>query len=292
VREDSDASGVVMDEVKRENLRFTLVDSSILERDDLDCYCKLVYVMLCKFADSEKRCFPSRSTLAGLVGCSLPVVGRSIKRLEEIGAIEVVNRTGQDKSLISNLYIIKDLHTPSKSDYLPLGNVVTYPRKPGYLPLGNVVTPNYNHLELEPLEQSTICAPSDAQDGNDDLGESVEADEVTAAPRTPFKSKTQEQRFDEFWKAYPKKRSKGQAEKAWAKIAPNGTLFKRILDSLDRAKRSRDWIKDGGQYVPYPATWLNAKGWEDDYEEVKTSVKRGRAEPNEEPGRDFSDLYL
>ena len=120
-----------MVEVKRENLRFTLVDSRILERDDLDCYCKLVYVMLCKFADSEKRCFPSRSTLAELVGCSVPVVGRSIKRLEEVGAIEVINRTGPDKSLISNLYIIKDLHTPSKSDYLPLGNVVTYPRKLG-----------------------------------------------------------------------------------------------------------------------------------------------------------------
>jgi hypothetical protein len=113
---------------------------------------------------------------------------------------------------------------------------------------------------------------------------------VTAKPRAPFKSRIQEQRFDEFWAQYPKKRSKGQAEKAWAKIAPSNALHKQILGSLDLAKRSRDWIKDGGQYVPYPATWLNAKGWEDDYEEVRTSGKH-RAEPSE-PGRDFSDLYL
>lgn len=114
----------------------------------------------------------------------------------------------------------------------------------------------------------------------------------TSAPRKPFKSLTQEQRFDEFWAKYPKKRSKGQAERAWVKIAPDDALFAQIIEGLERAKRSRDWIKEGGRYIPYPATWLNAKGWEDDYEEVRTSVKRGRAESDEEPGRDFSDLYL
>jgi len=24
-----------------------------------------------------------------------------------------------------------------------------------------------------------------------------------------------------------------------------------------------DWRKDSGQFIPHPATWLNAKGWED-----------------------------
>jgi len=272
-----------MDEVKRENLRFTLVDSSILERDDLDCYCKLVYVMLCKFADSEKRCFPSRSTLAELVGCSLPVVGRSIKRLEEVGAIEVINRTGPDKSLISNLYIIKDLHTPSKSGYLPLGNVVTYPRKPGYLPLGNVVTTNYNHLELEPLEQSTICAPDDAQENKPSS---------KSRPRSPFKSQRQEQLFDQFWAQYPRKKSKGQAERAWVKINPDDALFAQIIEGLERARKSRDWIKESGQYIPYPATWLNAKGWEDDYEEVRSSGNAHRSHQpyTEDDGYDWDKL--
>jgi len=280
-----------MDEVRRENLRFTLVDSSILERDDLDCYCKLVYVMLCKFADSEKRCFPSRSTLAELVGCSVPIISRSIKKLEEIGAIEVRVREGENKAQLSNLYLIKDLRYPRKCDYQG-GKPDLHPPLTTLTPPVNHVYTNYNHLELEPLEQSTICAPSDAQDENGDLGESVEADKVTAKPRAPFKSHLQEQRFDEFWAQYPKKRSKGQAERAWVKIAPDDALFAQIIEGLERAKRSRDWIKEGGRYIPYPATWLNAKGWEDEHEEVKTSVKRGRAESDEEPGRDFSDLYL
>lgn len=73
------------------------------------------------------------------------------------------------------------------------------------------------------------------------------------------------QKFAEFWQAYPKKRSKGQAEKAWNKLKPDEQLHNRILQSLEQAKTSAEWTKDNGQYIPYPATWLNAKGWEDEY---------------------------
>lgn len=72
-------------------------------------------------------------------------------------------------------------------------------------------------------------------------------------------------KFDKFWQSYPKKRSKGQAEKAWEKIKPDEQLLDRILKSLERAKTSVDWKKEKGRYIPYPATWLNAKGWEDEY---------------------------
>ena len=100
-----------------------------------------------------------------------------------------------------------------------------------------------------------ICAPDDAQ-----------ADEPQETkPRSPFKSMVQEERFDAFWSHYPRKRSKGQAERAWAKITPDAELFQAILDGLGRAKESDDWNKDNGQFIPYPATWLNSKGWEDEY---------------------------
>jgi hypothetical protein len=86
-----------------------------------------------------------------------------------------------------------------------------------------------------------------------------------SGPRSPFKSKRQEQLFDEFWAQYPKKRSKGQAEKTWVKLKPDEQLFKAIMAGLERAKPSVEWQKNNGQYIPYPSTWLNAKGWEDEY---------------------------
>lgn len=69
--------------------------------------------------------------------------------------------------------------------------------------------------------------------------------------------------FLEFWSAYPKKISKPDALKAWKKIAPDDDLKAKIIDAVNVAKQSKDWTKLEGQFIPYPATWLNAKRWED-----------------------------
>jgi uncharacterized protein YdaU (DUF1376 family) len=71
-------------------------------------------------------------------------------------------------------------------------------------------------------------------------------------------------RFDEFWVSYPRKKSKGAAEKAWLKINPDEQLHDRILDAIEQAKTSEDWQSYGGKFIPYPASWLNARGWEDE----------------------------
>lgn len=70
--------------------------------------------------------------------------------------------------------------------------------------------------------------------------------------------------FEAFWTAYPKKKSKGQALSAWKKLKPDSSLQVVILKAIEAQKRSPDWQKDKGQYIPYPATWLNAMAWEDE----------------------------
>lgn len=70
--------------------------------------------------------------------------------------------------------------------------------------------------------------------------------------------------FEKFWWHYPKRKSKVQAEKAWKKLQPDEQLQDRISHALERAKKSEDWIKQGGQFVPYPASWINQRRWEDD----------------------------
>ena len=69
--------------------------------------------------------------------------------------------------------------------------------------------------------------------------------------------------FEEFWKTYPRKQSKGQAEAAWAALKPGEQLRVEILQGVERAKTSDNWAKDGGKFIPYPASWLRAKGWLD-----------------------------
>ena len=75
-----------------------------------------------------------------------------------------------------------------------------------------------------------------------------------------------EQEFDSFWLSYPKKVAKETARKAWAKISP--ALYSPIMTALEQHKRSAQWLKDGGQFIPNASTWLNNKRWEDDYGSV------------------------
>jgi len=70
--------------------------------------------------------------------------------------------------------------------------------------------------------------------------------------------------FDAFWAEYPKKKSKGDAEKAWTAINPDEHLADTILQAVQRAKTSDQWLKNAGQFIPYPASWLRDKGWLDD----------------------------
>jgi len=73
-------------------------------------------------------------------------------------------------------------------------------------------------------------------------------------------------RFDEFWKAYPKKVGKAAAKKAYTRIKPTKELHAKMLAAIETAKRSDQWTKDNGQFIPHPTTWLNQGRWDDELE--------------------------
>lgn len=75
------------------------------------------------------------------------------------------------------------------------------------------------------------------------------------------KKRKKDEDFEIFWSAYPKKKNKEGARKAFAKVK---VPLQVLLDAIERQKKSRDWIKDGGQYIPYPSTWLNNGAWENE----------------------------
>lgn len=82
------------------------------------------------------------------------------------------------------------------------------------------------------------------------------------------------QNFEKFWKVYPKKRDKGNAEKWFAKHKPSEELTNIMIKQIERFKDTQDWKKQDGQFIPYPTTWLNAKMWEDEFETDTEKEKR------------------
>lgn len=69
------------------------------------------------------------------------------------------------------------------------------------------------------------------------------------------------QDFESFWEAYPRKVGKTKAEAAFAKISVPVDV---LLSAISKQKKSAQWTKDGGQFIPHPTTWLNRQGWEDE----------------------------
>lgn len=67
--------------------------------------------------------------------------------------------------------------------------------------------------------------------------------------------------FAEFWAAYPRKVGKGAAAKVWAKLAPP---LATVMCALEWQRRSDQWTRDAGRFIPHPATWLNQTRWMDE----------------------------
>lgn len=70
--------------------------------------------------------------------------------------------------------------------------------------------------------------------------------------------------FDDFWQAYPRKQARKDALKAWSHI--DSGEYPKILRAIELAKRTEQWTKDHGQYIPMPASWLRGERWYDEYE--------------------------
>lgn len=77
------------------------------------------------------------------------------------------------------------------------------------------------------------------------------------------------QAFLEFWKAYPKKKAKQDAIKAFDKLAEED--YPLLIPAIELQKQTNDWKKENGKYIPHPATWLNGRRWEDEIDSVTVS---------------------
>lgn len=105
--------------------------------------------------------------------------------------------------------------------------------------------------------QVTVIRPSAAH-----VDEDVDEDVDDRRRREPTASPLEG--FEVFWSTYPKKKNKGDAEKAWRALAPGFDLRTRILEAVVAQRESHDWRKDAGKWIPYPASWIRGKRWEDD----------------------------
>lgn len=196
-------------------------------------------------------------TLSGLAALNregVDAIRTAIQELEKAGYIRREFARAEGGVFDGNVYTIYEKPVGAGSAEVPdelcppsLENPTTVPDGAKYPPLLDSPLPD-NPLSENPTQLSTNrlntkknpCSPQ---------GQDTEILDAL---------------FERFWKAYPKRVKKLSAEKAWDKLKPNLETCRVMSAALDRFKASDEWARNRGAYIPHPASWLNARRWEDE----------------------------
>jgi hypothetical protein len=130
-----------------------------------------------------------------------------------------------------------------------------------------------NHIHMP--EQLTYDAPARAEAPLDPLpGLAVRIFDQDQDKKKTKRIDTSED-FEVFWEAYPEKKAKRKAWRAWMAAKPRLPDLPTILSAIDKQRLSGPWMAG---YVPYPATWINGDRWLDE----NTAEKKQKLDPDEE----------
>lgn len=102
--------------------------------------------------------------------------------------------------------------------------------------------------------RSTVGIPSDIPIGNPDKVR-LELDKVSIETIDHFET---------FWSAYPKKIGKDKCRRWFSSRKVDDGFIGEILKALEIQKKSQQWTRDSGQYIPHPYTWLSQGRWQDE----------------------------
>lgn len=205
----------------------------------LKVYIKLLF--MAEFRDCRyKGCELKRGQLlttipkiSGLCGLSTQQTRTALERLKSTDKITV--KTTNKFSIITLIEYDCDFEYNSQNNSLSTGKQLT--------------------------TQQTNNEPTILQEEIKEIRNQENALTRADEPREPS---ALEKRFLDFWAAYPKKIAKGAALKVWKRIKPDKELTEKMSAAIQTQKTSEQWTREGGRYIPNPATWLNGGRWEDE----------------------------
>ncbi len=233
--------------------RFSILPIEVLRDTRLTLRDLRVLIALHAFKDQAGRCWPSRGLLAALTGLPEARISVATTRLVTLGWVAKEGRGGRSQACRYRLGVPETVtETVTVTDSVTVTKPVT---KTVTDSVTKTVTETVRGIEQTmniPENKPLSCA-----DGEGEY-------QVEQAQRTVPGAKALAVSFERFWIVYPKKRNKGDALKAWRALKPSEELVTAILAAIERAKASVQWRKDEGQFIPYPASWLRARGWEDE----------------------------
>ncbi len=244
--------------------RFSILPIEVLKDTRLTLRDLRVLLALHAFKNQDGRCWPSRGLLAALTGLPERRITNVTTRLAVLGWLSKEGNGGRSRACRYRLGVPETVTrtvTVSAQETVPksvavseletvtdLDETVTDSVTKTVTDLVTGIEQTMNIPENKPLS----CAEPEVGEYRASADTRTPTAAALAAP------------FERFWATYPKKRNKGDALKAWRALKPGESLVNAILAAVERTKASVQWRKDEGQFIPYPASWLRARGFEDE----------------------------
>lgn len=124
-------------------------------------------------------------------------------------------------------------------------------------------------IRINPLLANIDLAPEKIpigyrQKNREGIGKKTEENNTSINNTSINNKEIYKERFELFWKEYPRKVNKFKTEEWFNKNNLTKEQFDLIISKLKKYKDTTDWKKDNGKYIPYPTTWLNQKRYEDE----------------------------
>ena len=219
---------------------------------------KIILIGIASHADRHGRnAWPSIETLATYAHVDPRSVRRALAELEADGYLSRVVGGGGTRATVDhkrpNLYHVnmqREAGTPADeapAESLSTGRTPASPPDARVLPTPDAdvpptpdasvrypLTPTSSEPSIEPPLRNTPQPPTGGADG-----------------------------FAKFFEAYPRQMARDRAQREWDRLAPDAALQRVILASVAAQRKSPDWLRDGGRYVPLPSKWLKGRRWTD-----------------------------
>ena len=212
------------------------------------------YAIIVELSYTRGYCFMSNRQLGEQLGKSIRTIQRIIDGLKEKGYVQVCVYTDDEGHIQRKI-------TPIHHAKIVMGHAIfgTGNDMDGMTPMPDLARPpcqkwqqSKNKMSKNKMSKDT-CANANLRKRTS--SQSTDPKKAEQAAR--------EELFAKFWKAYPKKKDKKKAKRAFFKIKNIEKIFPVMMQALERQKESAQWQENKGQYILYPSTWLNGERWED-----------------------------
>lgn len=224
----------------REASYWSIITDPVLSSKTLKPNAKLLFAKITSLQLSKGYCYASNEYLGESIDVRPDTITRLLRQLADEGFLDVqmVKPAPENGYTGREIYVLTSPKQRNPSDKYP-----TPSRTNIRSPLGQIS--DQNNKEEYKRENPPIVPRGDKR------------------RREPKKQPDHKpERFEKFWKYYPRRESKQAAIRAWDRLSPSDDLIDTMAKALKCQMQSEDWQRGIG--IPYASTWLNNARWEDE----------------------------